>query len=415
MSLKKRERDGGRQVAAVLVVGMLLDYGVMAARLTAVNPEVLRWARKRSGRTPEEVAAELKKDVTEIDAWESADSEAAPTYGQLETLAYKLYKAPLAVFFFPEPPDEPDAQGQFRLVPGSELDDFEPDTRYAVRLAMAAQESLRELGADVDTAAILGAVQAKHFGSLESLSARVREELGIPLSNQTAWMSLEDAFKKWRAAVEAAGVYVFKRSFNQKSTSGFCLYDERFPVIYINNSSAWARQIFTLFHELAHLLYGASGVTIAGESYVGELNSDEREIEIACNRFAGVFLVSDADFDTRSMGMVGTEEEVDDLARYYCVSREVVLRKFHDRGRISEDEYEARATHYNRGYEKARAQGSTGGNYYSTQASYVSKRYAELAFTRYHEGRVTLGELAGHLGVKAKNIERFEIAVVEAS
>jgi len=387
----------------------------MAAHLKAVNPEVLQWARERSGMTIEEVAVELKKDESEIEAWESADSDAAPTYGQLETLAYRLYKTPLAVFFFPEPPDEPDAQGQFRLVPGAELDGFEPDTRYAVRLAVAAQESLRELGTGAETAAILGAVQARRFRSLESLCTRVREELGIPLSNQTSWTSLEDAVKEWRTAVESAGVYVFKRSFKQKSTSGFSLYDERFPVIYINNSNAWARQIFTLFHELAHLLYGASGVTIAGESYLGELDPEEREIEIACNRFAGIFLVPDSDFDIRSSGMAGTEEEVDDLARYYCVSREVVLRKFHDRGRVSEEEYEARASLYNRDYEEARAQGSKGGNYYSTQASYVSKRYAELAFARYHEGRVTLGELAGHLGVKAKNIGRFETAVIEAS
>jgi Zn-dependent peptidase ImmA (M78 family) len=388
---------------------------VVAGRLKSVNPDVLRWARERSGRTLVEVAAEFNRDEAEIEAWESADSEAAPTYGQLETLAYKLYKAPLAVFFFPEPPDEPDAQGQFRLVPGAELDGFEPDTRYAVRLAVAAQESLRELGAGFDTAAILDAVQARRFRSLESLATRVREELGIPLSQQTSWTSLEEAFKEWRAAVEAAGVYVFKRSFKQKKASGFCLYDGRFPVIYINNSSAWARQIFTLFHELAHLLYGVSGVTIDGESYLAELRPEDREVEIACNRFAGVFLVPDADFGARSMGLEGTEEEVDDLARHYCVSREVILRKFHDLGVVSQAAYQARATRYNRDYEEARAQGSSGGNYYSTQASYVSRRYAELVFTRYHEGRATLGEIAGHLGVKAKNIERFEAAVMEAT
>src|SRR5262245_8927516 len=117
----------------------------MAAMLKSVNPDVLRWARERSGRTIDEVAASLKKESTIIERWESSESDDAPTYGQLEKLAYELYKCPLAVFFFPEPPNEPDAQGDFRLLPGEEVDRFAPDTRFAIRQAVALQESLREL------------------------------------------------------------------------------------------------------------------------------------------------------------------------------------------------------------------------------------------------------------------------------
>jgi len=39
-----------------------------------------------------------------IEGWEAGAS--APTYPQLEALAYKVYKHPLALFFFPEPPED---------------------------------------------------------------------------------------------------------------------------------------------------------------------------------------------------------------------------------------------------------------------------------------------------------------------
>ena len=69
----------------------------MAERATAANPDILRWARERSGRSVEEVARYLKKNASVIESWERGDL--SPTIGQLEKLAYQLYKRPLAIFF----------------------------------------------------------------------------------------------------------------------------------------------------------------------------------------------------------------------------------------------------------------------------------------------------------------------------
>src|SRR5262249_25768787 len=162
----------------------------------------------------------------------------APTYGQLEKLAYQLYKRPLAVFFFPEPPVEADPKTEFRLLPDFERESLEPDTLFAARQAMSVQESLRELtgGRNPADSILLREVDARRFRSLESLCARVREQLGVTLERQMSWGSLVRAFKEWRAAIERKGIFVFKRSFKQKDISGFCLYDGAFPVIYINNS-----------------------------------------------------------------------------------------------------------------------------------------------------------------------------------
>ena len=76
----------------------------MAKHINGINPDILKWARERSGYTTEAIATFLKKDVSIVNDWESG--ERALTYVQLEKLADK-YKRPIAIFFFPEPPEEP--------------------------------------------------------------------------------------------------------------------------------------------------------------------------------------------------------------------------------------------------------------------------------------------------------------------
>src|SRR5437870_13863525 len=107
----------------------------MANHVAGINPNVLVWARKRSGHSIEDVAASFKKDAKEIESWEKGDT--APTYVQLEKLAYVLYKRPIALFFFPEVPKEADPEKSFRTLPESEIADMAPDTHHKIREAKA--------------------------------------------------------------------------------------------------------------------------------------------------------------------------------------------------------------------------------------------------------------------------------------
>ena len=127
----------------------------MATYASGVNFRVLRWARERAGYSREEVARHFKKDVAEIEGWETGTS--VPTYSQLEILAYTLYKRPVAIFFFPEPPDEPEPSQSFRTLPESEIKKLQPDTRLAIRQAQAMQ-ILRWLRVPGDTIFAVGAL-----------------------------------------------------------------------------------------------------------------------------------------------------------------------------------------------------------------------------------------------------------------
>jgi Zn-dependent peptidase ImmA (M78 family) len=262
----------------------------MATRATALNPAVLRWAREQIGLSVEDAASRISKAPEDLQAWENG--EAYPTFNQLESLAERVYKRPVALFFLPAPPAEPPPTSEFRTLPELERESLEPDTLLALREARAFRESLRELtgGRNPAERRIWRDLRAADRDG-ERLARRVREYLAVDLDTQTSWGSTRQAMIEWRAVVEAVGVFVFKRSFQQREVSGLCLDDEEFPLLLINNSTASSRQIFTLFHELAHILFDVSGVTTVDTSFVERLTGDARRIEIACNRFAAEFLV----------------------------------------------------------------------------------------------------------------------------
>ncbi len=307
-----------------------------------VNPAVLRWARKTAGLSVEEVVLKLKrKSITAntVTAWERGDS--SPDYLQLETLSYKIYKRPLAIFFFPEPPIEETPKQAFRTLPEQETEQMSPRMRYLLRQAKSMQLNLDELydGANPAEHQIVRDMKFTPDISIVEMVTNIRKYLNVELNTQVQWKNAEEAFKAWRNALEKCGVFVFKEAFKDDSYSGFCLYDEQFPLIYVNNSKSNTRQIFTLFHELCHLLSGTGGVDKPIEGYIDFLQGDDKRIEVSCNHFAGAFLVPDDDFDRQIASLSINDVIIGDLANRYCVSREVILRKFYDRNAVSQQFY----------------------------------------------------------------------------
>ncbi len=103
-------------------------------------------------------------------------------------------------------------------------------------------------------------------------------------------------FEIYREKFYDIGIYVFKDSFKDNAISGLCVKDNRFPVIVINNSMSFARQIFTLFHELYHLISDTSGAEIIRDDFFSMLDEGQSDIERNCDSFANSFLVPLADF-----------------------------------------------------------------------------------------------------------------------
>lgn len=384
----------------------------MSSPVVGIQPAVLRWARESQGYSVEDVALHLKRDPAEIIAWESKYGGAAPTYTQLESLAYGLYKRPIAVFFLPAPPSEPSLKQEFRTLPEFELDQLAADTRYQLRVAHAFRLSLRELNEDVNPSArkIFRDLALTTTADVRKVALKMREYFVISLADQASWGSDEEALKIWRNAVEEAGVFVFKHAFKQKAISGFCLVDDEFPIIYLNNSTAKTRQIFTLFHELAHLLLKVNAISKFDESYVDQLPQKERRIERFCNALAAEFLIPSDDFSRHASALRRIDEEsIQNLARRYRVSREAVLRRILDRGLIERNYYDAKVKQW----AEESGDGGSGGNYYATQATYLGESYLRLVFRKHYQGKLSIEQVADYLGVRTKSVAGLEALMLQ--
>ncbi len=374
-----------------------------------VNPVMLRWARETGGFDINDVVAKLKrKRVTAetIASWE--EGAASPTYVQLERLAYELYKRPLALFFFPEPPEEETPKESFRTLPQEEVDLLEPRLLYLVRQARVMQENLRELFDGVNPAKkqLCSEITIRSSDTVSDVAKAARDYLGVGLNKQYSLTTNDKALKFWRDVLEKHGVFVFKDAFKDEDCSGFCLYDKVFPVIYINNSQAKIRQIFTLFHELAHLLFRTGGIDLRHD-YVRNLKGDNRRVEIFCNKFAGEFLVP-----TENIKPLVHNQNINDnlltrLARKYSVSREVILRKCLDLNHITKAFYETKVKEWNED-RLSRGKPSPGGNPYYTKGAYLGSHYIETAFGKYYQGDISKPQLADYLGMKEVHVSTLE-------
>ncbi|MCF7903279.1 MAG: ImmA/IrrE family metallo-endopeptidase [Candidatus Marinimicrobia bacterium] len=375
-----------------------------------INTEILRWARTSLGLSLEEIGAKFKKSATEIEAWESGES--SPTYPQLERLAHEIYKRPVAVFFFPAIPDEGSPKTDFRALPEEFLEELPSGMIKLYRKAKLYQLYLEELfeGEKPVDEPLIDLIRLNSEPPSTTILNQIRNRLGISIPEQSTWHSTDTAFKKWREAFEAAGIYVFKDAFRNDGYSGFCLHDPKYPIIFVNNSMPDSRQVFTLFHELGHLLQQAGGIDFRTNEITRSFRGYYQEVEVACNRFANQFLVPEESLDQFELQV--NETTVDHLAKYFSVSREVILRNYRDRGLVNDALYEEWVSKWNN-QAKNRKGDSDGGNYYYTQHAYLGDNYINLVYGKYYQNKISRDNVAEYLNVKAKNLNTLEYVVME--
>lgn len=373
--------------------------------MTSINPKILTWCRESSGVSKAEVTTKFGLD--RIEKWEAGTD--FPTYSQLQQLC-DFYRKPIAVCFFPEPPEYKSLSASFRTIPTNLQNTLM--NRQVIKLiddARTMQLNLYELkkvnSSYTDFCSI-------HFSSDTAIMAQqLRDILNVSLAHQKRIKNSSEQLELWRDELAEIGIYVFKAAFGVEDISGFCLNDDNFPVIYINNSFSFTRQLFTLFHELCHIINKTSGIDMLNDIYFhANIDGNSLAIERSCNAFAGTFLVPDTDFFQAIQGKHPTEDFVSKLASTYGVSREVILRKFLDIRWISSDEYTERSASYSIDYfriKESQKSNKSSGNYYNTQATYKGRPYTELVFSNYYSNNISLVQAAQYMNMKVPSIRTF--------
>jgi Zn-dependent peptidase ImmA (M78 family)/transcriptional regulator with XRE-family HTH domain len=245
-----------------------------------ITPSVLSWAIEQSGYQLTELASAIDVTPVEIEQWLSGAS--VPTISVARNLANKLHR-PLATFLLPSPPKSEPLQVEFRHSLQDRVSPNPNERRY-LRRAKRFQQTLswlvRELRADKPV------VPPRTLDSNPGPAAEIaRKSLGVSADEQKGWSTTAVAFDNWRLALERIGLSVFLFSMGKDSCRGFSLWDEFAPVIAVNTAWNEAARVFTLFHELGHLVTRTSSACLESGR-----NKDD-QVERWCERFSAHLLM----------------------------------------------------------------------------------------------------------------------------
>jgi Zn-dependent peptidase ImmA (M78 family) len=284
-----------------------------------VNPEVLEWARRESGYTIDEIAHHLCVDQERYANWESSGKDVP--LGKLKEIS-KKYKRQLAVFFLPEAPTDMQKPSDFRNFKLS-------SSGLSKKTLLAIRRTRKYL--NLSTHLMDEEYWENKYAWLKEVQSeeQLRSRLGISLADQQSFKYISEAFKAWRNSLEAnLGILIFQFNLPFEELQAFCVSDTLPFGIVLNSSHPYSGRIFSLFHEIAHLIKAQSGIC-----YPDELDANQ-SLEFACNEFAGKFLVPDS-----VVPLATTLDELTYHANKLKVSREVILRRNLERSYISRKEF----------------------------------------------------------------------------
>jgi Zn-dependent peptidase ImmA (M78 family) len=347
-----------------------------------IKPELLSWARERAGLEVDALSHRFPK----IRAWESGTVK--PTLKQVEEFA-KATHTPVGFLFLDEPPVETIPIPDFRAIRNRPIARPSPDLLDVIYVCQQRQEWYRDFARSERASPLSCVGSARLDSSVEQTAAIMRHALGFDIEERRRIPTWTDALRLFIAQADEAGIMVMcsgvvlnnnYRPLDPDEFRGFALSDNLAPLVFINGADTKAAQMFTLAHELAHIWLGQSALSDSQASL-----APNHQIERWCNNVAAELLVPIEIIKQEYNGHSSLRLELDRLARFFKVSTLVILRRIHDAGGLTREEFW-------REYEKelkrllAIAKGS-GGNFYLTQAARVSKRFARALVISTLEGQ----------------------------
>ena len=375
-----------------------------------VNPQVLRWARKRAGME----TATLANRFPRYREWESG--AARPTLRQLERLAGTVH-ASVGYFFLPEPPEEQLPIPDFRTVANKRSGRPSVNLLDTVYLCQQRQDWYRNFARMEGEDPLPFVGSATPAGSVKSTAAEMGAVLGFNLEERRSATTWSDALRRFIEQADALGVLVMvngvvgnnaSRKRDPDEFRGFALADDLAPLIFVNGADTKAAQMFTLAHELAHLWLGESAL-----SDVEATSEPSHAVEVWCNRVAAELLVPMELLRREYRRRQDLRDELNRLARRFKVSTLVVLRRVFDAGEIDRDVF---TSAYRRELDRLRrTPRSGGGTFHPTLRTRVGHRFGLALAISALGGRTSFSESFRLLGIRKTSTLRDFAASLQVS
>ncbi len=308
------------------------------ARVSSVNIDRVLWCCNDRGINIHELAGAIKVAPETLIPILRGEGEFSLSH--LKKIA-KFFNKGLLFFLESEPVDE----NRLRTAGFRTLANDNPDLSPKIKTLIERVERQRQIFLGLRESNDEGQVQTFGPPAVDGLRP---SEAALKIRD---WLKLgrELTFDSYRTSIEKRGVLVFRSNGyagawqlpTDSSVCGFSIVHHHFPIIFVRKQESEKRQLFTLIHELGHLILHANG-------FVDELDDlySHSGKEQEANAFAGHFLVPDsflAEIGDANNPHTANEYEswLNPFSTRLGVSVEVILRRLLESNRLSHGEYES--------------------------------------------------------------------------
>lgn len=360
-------------------------------KMVSVNKERLIYARKYYGFSLDEVSEKTKINRVLLEKCEIGDDYLS--YAQLSTLA-EYYNRSLFFFFLNDAPPEDKVSFVFRKIQQDTGISLSKKVKEMMEKANIYRLNLSELYEEQEVVSFSLLLEKENVTDSIILTKWLREKLSLSIEVQKSFNRTAELIEHIRNKCYKIGIYIFKDSFRDNSVSGLCLYDNKYPVILLNNKTTFNRQLFTIFHEVYHLFCKEADIAFS-------VGAEEK----ACDKFAGEFLVPEEDFISQ-IKEINHFEDIDlisDLSNLYTVSKDAIMYRLLSKKLIS-----------NSFYDKVREEDirkvnseTSGGNFYYTRINYLGKPYLNKVFNLYYSGKISVSQVGTYTQLKSVHVSKL--------
>lgn len=380
--------------------------------IARINPQILTWARENQGLELSDVV--VKSPFKKLDLWEKGQE--FPSMHQVRSLAH-LYKRPSALFFLTQPPAGGIVPTDFRSQKDQAEFPLSPETISDIRACESRREAALELAEMLEEPALTLLPELPPAVEIEEYVDELIKLLNVDYEQLSKIKNEKEALDYWIGRVESLNVLVFRsHTLNGWNSSfrevrGTSRFYEEYPWILLNSQEHPRGQLFTLGHELAHLLLHSGGVCALDEHKFNV----HAEMQRKCNRFSAALLMPrervEAVINSGSYNLQNEDELdllIDRIQRVFHVSREAIARRLVSLRYIPWDSYYRIRQ---RQMEALRAEldtGQSGGGgqyFYKRVLSWNGKKYTALVTEAYQQKKISLGKATGYLHTKVKHFE----------
>lgn len=223
--------------------------------------------------------------------------------------------------------------------------------------------------------------------------------------------TFDDAVRRLRRAIEGCRVSVSvsgycrnatRRGFDVHEFRGFVLCDDYAPMIFINGKDAKAAQIFTMVHEMAHLLFAQTGL-------VGGEDPEAAGAEEFCDKVAAEFLQPAGEFVLAwEHGGKDRKRAIEAVQSRHKVSFATAARRALELNLVDEGEYRSLCrAHYEGLDELAQSYSGGSGNSYNNIGSKLGTVFLEAIYVAVKSNALSYSDAYKLTGLKAKTFSEL--------